>query len=107
MFYQQSINYTVLVTAAINFSLLVFFYKRPCLVSFSRLISLAAFFIAAGQIYFLIKVINYPVNFDITTALMQIGLMIVFVAARGNVKQAGKMVMFHAKKLPDTFRKTA
>jgi|GEM_PF-3780519 len=93
--YHEFLNTVICISAAINFAMLAFFYKRKCPTSFSRLYSLAAFMIVGGQIYYVIKGLNGGLEGSFLIALSQIGLSIILIKTNGNVKKAGEVMTYH------------
>lgn len=91
----EIINLIVLFAAAFNFIMIVFLYKRDNKESFSRLISFAAYLIAAGQAAYIIEYFYKSLNCDYLQAASQIGLAIVIGLSRGSLKIAAKKTITH------------
>lgn len=95
-FLAEILKAVVLLTSAFNFITLVFCYRREEGTHRKLAYSVAALFVAVGQLYNIFAALhNAP--FDLPEVLSQIGLAVAIGLAFGSVKRAAMQMVLHHK----------
>lgn len=103
----EAMKLIIFSTSVFTFSLIVFFYKRPCDSRYSRTISAAALMIGAGQLGNIFSFMHGTLAPTLTQMLMQIGLAIIIGMSRGSVKIAAVKTFTQSRKQGEAIHKRA